>query len=111
MIQFAILWVLPMSTLTVLFVRIRSVTEHLHLPRETEFNRTRHVQAYLLEKLTISPLNINVHIAHHLFPAVPQYNLPALHNLLLKCPPYRDGGAIFDSYFLGGKRVYDDLLT
>jgi fatty acid desaturase len=109
--QFAVLWLLPMSTLTVLFVRIRSVTEHLHLPLENEFNSTRHVQGHPLEKLTIAPLNINIHIAHHLFPSIPQYNLVSVHSLLLKCPAYRDSGTIFDSYFLDGKRAYRDLVT
>lgn len=110
-IQFLLLWLLPMSTLTVLWVRIRSVAEHLSLPGENEFNRSRHVQGHLLERLTIAPLNINVHIAHHLFPAVPQYNLPALHALLMQCPGYGQSEAIFDSYLLSGKRAYTGLLS
>jgi fatty acid desaturase len=108
---FLLLWVLPLSTLLVLFSRVRSVAEHLNLPETTEFERSRHVRATLLERFTIAPLNVHVHLAHHLFPAVPQYNLPRLHELLLHYPPYARGGAQYDSYLFGGRRVFREMWT
>jgi fatty acid desaturase len=110
-INFLLLWMLPMSTLAALFVRIRSVVEHLNLPGQNEFNRTRHVDASLLEKLTVAPLNINIHIAHHLYPSVPQYNLPRMHQLLLQYPAYRQEGRIYDTYFSFGKRAYSEMIN
>lgn len=105
-----LLWALPLSTLVVLYGRIRSVAEHLNLAETTEFDRTRHVTGNLVERLTVAPLNINVHLAHHLFPTVPQYNLPRLHEILMTYPPYAEGGAHYDSYLLGGKRVYGEMF-
>lgn len=110
-INFLLLWMLPMSTLAALFVRVRSVVEHLNLPGQNEFDRTRHVDASLLERLTIAPLNINIHIAHHIYPSVPQYNLPRMHQLLLQYPVYRQEGRIYDTYFSFGKRAYSEMIN
>jgi fatty acid desaturase len=110
-VPFLLLWALPLSTLVVLFARVRSVAEHLSLAETTEFERSRHVRGTLLERWTIAPLNVNIHLAHHLFPAVPQYNLPRLHRLLLAYPPYARGGAQYDSYLSGGRRVFRDMWT
>ncbi|MFL5815712.1 MAG: fatty acid desaturase family protein [Bdellovibrionia bacterium] len=109
-INFLLLWMLPMSTLAALFVRIRSVVEHLNLPGQNEFNRSRHVDASLLERLTVAPLNINIHIAHHLYPSVPQYNLPRMHQLLLQYPVYRQEARMYDTYFSFGKRAYSEMI-
>ncbi len=68
---FLFLWVLPLLTITGALMRIRGVAEHLLLEGEHELNSTRHVEGTLLERLSIAPLNINYHIAHHLFPTVP----------------------------------------
>lgn len=110
-LDFFLLWMLPMSTLTVVYVRARSAVEHINLPGENEYNRSRHVDANLIEKLTIAPLNINIHIAHHLFPSVPQYNLPELHKLLMQFPKYKENGRIYDSYFGLGKRAFDEMIV
>jgi fatty acid desaturase len=110
-VDLLLLWMLPMSTLTVIYVRARSSVEHINLPCTHEFNSTRHVDANLLEKLTIAPLNINIHIAHHLFPGVPQYNLPAFHQLLLHYPKYKQESRIYDSYFGSGKRAFDEMFV
>jgi len=108
--EFLILWFLPMSTLTVALTRARSSAEHIGLSGENEFNRTRHIDASFFEKLTIAPLNINMHMAHHLFPSVPQYNLPQLHQLLLQYPPYKEQGRIYDSYMGFGQRAYREMI-
>ena len=108
--DFALLWLVPMSTISVLYVRVRSIAEHLHLPGENEFNRTRHVDGNWFERLTVAPMNINMHIAHHLFPSVPQYHLPRLHRLLLKFPDYAHA-RIYDSYFGFGRRALEELIS
>ncbi len=107
---FFVLWMLPLLTWMVAFVRARTIAEHLALPGQTEFNRSRHINASFLEKLFIAPLNIHIHTAHHLFPSVPQYNLPRLHQLLLQYPPYQQQGKIFESYFGKSPRAYDELI-
>jgi fatty acid desaturase len=49
--------------------------------------------------------NINYHLEHHLFPAVPWYNLPKLHRLLE--PEYRRAGA--SSYRSYSAFFYDSI--
>ena len=67
-----------------------AVAEHLALPNKHDLNATRHVDGTLLERLSISPLNINYHIDHHLFPSVPYYHLPQLHKRLMEERVYRE---------------------
>ena len=107
---FVLLWVVPLFTILNAFVRFRSVAEHLALQGEDELNKTRHVDATWIERLTISPLNINIHIAHHMFPSVPQYNLPELHRLLMTQPSYRDRAKIYGSYLNRKSGVIADLI-
>lgn len=108
-LEFFLLWILPLLTVMITLVRARTAVEHLNLPGTDEFNRTRHIQASWIEKLTVSPLNINMHLAHHLFPSVPQYNLPRLHQLLLRHPGYRQG-CLYDSYLTHGKAAFADMI-
>jgi fatty acid desaturase len=97
-IPFLILWSLPLLTLLGALMRMRTVAEHLMLEGTHELNSTRHVDATLLERLSIAPLNSNYHIAHHLFPSVPQYNLPRLHALLMQNETFRRHAASVKTY-------------
>ena len=72
-----------------LFNRFRWISEHPYDGSADVGYRTCHVQGSLLERIFIAPLNVNYHIAHHLFPAVPLYNFPKLHQRLLQHPVYQ----------------------
>ena len=98
-----LLWLLPSLTLTMALVRLRTIGEHLAIPNRNELDASRHTDGTLLEHLTVSPFNINFHLDHHLFPAGPYYNLPALHRLLLADPDYRQHAILNRSYFGRGK--------
>src|SRR5262249_33443879 len=87
--HFLFFWIVPLISVFGAFVRLRSIAEHLVCESEHELNKTRHVQPTCLESLTIAPLNVNCHIAHHLFPSVPFYNLLKLHLKLMEDPVYR----------------------
>jgi fatty acid desaturase len=89
-LSFALLWLLPLMTLTPAMVRLRTIAEHLLLPNRDEIDASRHTVGTWLERWTIAPHHINVHLAHHLFPLVPYYRLPALHALLMKDPRYAE---------------------
>ena len=107
---FILLWMVPQLTVLNAFIRLRSVAEHLALENEHELNQTRHIDGTLLERLTICPLNTNIHIAHHMFPSVPQYNLPKLHKLLMQDDSYRTQGKIFSSYLNPKTGVLSELI-
>jgi fatty acid desaturase len=97
-IPFFLLWVLPALTFLGALMRIRGVAEHLVLEATHELNSTRHVDATWLERLSISPLNINYHLAHHMFPSVPQYHLPELHRILSGDRTFREHATCVKKY-------------
>jgi fatty acid desaturase len=109
--EFALLWLLPLMTLVPAMVRLRTVAEHLLLPDRDEIEASRHTDGTLLERWSIAPYNINVHIAHHLFPAVPYYHLPALHAELMKDPRYAERAVINRGYLgVGPGRLLGQIV-
>jgi fatty acid desaturase len=110
---FIFLWVLPLLTVTALLVRIRGVAEHLGMPglgSSSGIDATRHVDASLLERLTVCPLSINYHIDHHIFPSIPYYNLKKFHQRLLANDHYRQHGQFYQGY-LSKKGVLGEVLA
>ena len=107
-LAFGALWVLPTATVLPLLLRIRGVAEHEGVPGGDEVRETRHVAAGPLEAFFLSPFHINHHTAHHLFPSVPWYNLPALHARLLEEPAYAQRLVSAPSY-TGPGGVFDAL--
>jgi len=107
-LDFALLWLLPLVTLTWWFVHWRTVAEHIGM-RDESIAGTRNVEGNWWERLSFAPLNINYHLAHHLFPAVPWYHLPELHNRLLSHPDYSDRVRNRDRYF-GPNSVWEETV-
>ncbi|MFO1228546.1 fatty acid desaturase family protein [Roseateles sp.] len=87
-LNFALLWLLPLMTLTPAMVRLRTIAEHLLIANTDELDASRHTVGTWLERWSIAPHNINIHLGHHLYPAVPYYRLPELHAELMKDPRY-----------------------
>jgi fatty acid desaturase len=96
--MFMLLWVLPALTFYVLFTRLRWISEHPYGSSKEIVFKTRHIEGTNLERFFIAPLNVNYHIAHHLFPTVPLFNLPEAHNRLLQHPSYREEAQRYLSY-------------
>jgi fatty acid desaturase len=76
------LWLLPMMTGLQVLLRIRGIAEHAgYQPGPDQRLNARTVvnpwQAFFL-----APHNVNYHIEHHLYPAIPFFNLPKVHKLL-----------------------------
>jgi fatty acid desaturase len=107
-VAFGVLWVLPTATVLPLLLRIRGVAEHEGVPGGDEVQETRHVDAGRVEAFLLSPFHINFHTAHHLFPSVPWYNLPALHARLMEEPAYASRLVRAPSY-TGPGGVFDEL--
>ena len=79
-VQYLVLWVLPLVTVVQAILRLRAIAEH---GATTDFSspltaaRTNLGPAWL--RWLIFPHNVNYHVEHHLYASVPQYNLPRLH--------------------------------
>jgi fatty acid desaturase len=80
LIQYLVLWVLPLLTVVQAILRLRAIAEH---GATTDFSspltaaRTNIAPAWL--EWLIFPHQVNYHIEHHLYASVPHYNLPRLH--------------------------------
>jgi fatty acid desaturase len=80
LVQYLVLWVLPLVTVVQAILRLRAIAEH---GATTDFSspltaaRTNLGPALL--RWLIFPHNVNYHVEHHLYASVPQYNLPELH--------------------------------
>jgi fatty acid desaturase len=103
-------WLAPISVAVVLS-NIRALAEHMGTTGAGEaMLKTRTVTSNGLVSFLM--LNLNYHLEHHLFPAVPWYNLPKIHQLLT--PLYESRGAVIQqSYtafvFQTLKRIPDPL--
>jgi len=80
---YLVLWVLPLVTLLQPILRFRSICEHGAV---TDFDspltaaRTNLGPAWL--RWLLFPHHVNYHAEHHMYPAIPHYNLPACHRAL-----------------------------
>jgi fatty acid desaturase len=80
LVQYVVLWVLPLVTVVQAILRLRAIAEH---GATTDFSspltaaRTNLGPGWL--RWVLFPHNVNFHIEHHLYASVPQYNLPRLH--------------------------------
>ena len=81
LLEYLVLWILPLVTVVQAILRLRAVAEH---GATTDFSspltaaRTNLCPAWLA--WLIFPHHVNYHIEHHLYASVPHYNLPALHD-------------------------------
>ena len=88
--QYAAFWLVPMLTVLQPILRLRAICEH---GATTDFsspltaarsNRTRGGVINVLGRALLFPHHVNYHLEHHLYPAVPHYRLPRLHQLLVE---------------------------
>lgn len=80
LVQYLVLWILPLVTVVQAILRLRAIAEH---GATTDFSspltaaRTNLGPAWL--QWLVFPHHVNYHIEHHLYASVPHYHLPELH--------------------------------
>ena len=80
-LEYLVLWILPFCTVLQALLRFRAICEHGAVRDEKSpllAARTNLGPSWLLWFLF--PHQVNYHIEHHLYPAIPHYNLPACHS-------------------------------
>ncbi|MEM9820190.1 MAG: fatty acid desaturase family protein [Bacteroidota bacterium] len=99
---FLLFWVVPYLSTFFMFQYIRSVAEHFgDLAYDHLLTSTRSVKATWMEAFFIAPHNVGYHLEHHLYPGVPFYHLPQLHQLLMSDNNYQDKAHITHGYVSG----------
>lgn len=87
-----LLWIVAYFTTFQFSIRVRSMAEHSMLPDPLDpLRNTRTTYANWLERLLFAPYHVNYHLEHHMLMAVPPYNLPQMHRLLLDRGFYEKG--------------------
>lgn len=81
------LWfhVLPIMTLYPLQFRIRAIAEHGLIEKFDQFEQfwmARTIHLTWIERFIMGPLEQHRHFEHHVFPFIPNRNLPSAHRLL-----------------------------
>jgi len=82
-VEYLVLWVLPAVTVLQAILRLRAVCEHgavTDLASPLTAARTNHAPWWA--RWLLFPHHVNYHVEHHLYPAIPHYNLPACHREL-----------------------------
>ena len=95
-----IYWIVPLFTYFMWIVYVRGVAEHFGGIEDHDdlLGKTRHIEANFFERLFITPNYIHVHIAHHLYPSVPFYNLRELQRRLMENPDYAKRAHVTKGY-------------
>jgi len=78
--MYVLLWIVPAITVLQAILRVRAICEHgapSGYDSAMQAARTTIVGPVL--RFALFPHHVNYHIEHHLYPAVPQYNLARLH--------------------------------
>lgn len=75
---FPLLWLVPVYVFMYLPNLIRSFVEHSHPEDDDKADEHRLITFVSSppERMIFSPMNMNYHIPHHLWPSIPYYNLP-----------------------------------
>jgi fatty acid desaturase len=80
LLKYVALWVLPALTVLQAILRLRAIFEHgAPAGYDSPLRAARTNLAGPLMRLALFPHHVNYHVEHHLFPAVPHYNLARLH--------------------------------
>ncbi|WP_166509473.1 fatty acid desaturase family protein [Blastococcus sp. TF02-8] len=86
-----LLWLVPYCTTYQVFRYWSDIADHAGLETDDAWQATRSWDASWLTKALLSPHNANLHLPHHLFPALPHYRAKAADRLLSQVPQYRAG--------------------
>lgn len=80
----ALMWLLPMATWLPLVSRVRNIAEHALIAQNEAdpLRQARTTHAGFVERALVAPYWVNHHCEHHMFTAIPCWNLPKAHRLL-----------------------------
>jgi fatty acid desaturase len=97
-LYYLVLWVVPIFTSFALFMILRQWVQHGNADRGWVTN-TRTFFVGRAINFAVFPMGQDYHLPHHMFATIPHYRLKELHELLMRCPEYREQGVVVKGYF------------
>ncbi|MCT4640700.1 MAG: fatty acid desaturase family protein [Bacteriovoracaceae bacterium] len=97
--NYILFWVIPMLSFLKVILRVRSIADHFNTGNTSHLDRTRSIEAPLLERILIAPCNIGIHNEHHIYANVPYYNLLRLRRYMMKNLTYKNSHICSRSYY------------
>ncbi|QNB17484.1 fatty acid desaturase [Paraburkholderia tropica] len=98
---FLALWLGARITVFHAITTFREMTDHYGLKPGGIFSSTREIPDNGVSSTLIHPHHNGYHLTHHLFPAVPYHQLPALHAQLMSLPVFNEHAIVCPSYLVG----------
>lgn len=112
LVPYLLLWLLPALTVQMAIFRVRALAEHPYGPGSEEpATATREVIPTLLERFVIAPFGISYHVVHHRYPAIPHYNLAAMHRELAEAGELVPGATLFRGYLHPRRGILRTLVA
>ena len=84
-LEYLVLWILPLATVVPTLLRLRALCEHgavLNFSSALTAARTNYPSKWF--QWLLFPHHVNYHLEHHVYPAIPHYNLPACHQQMMQ---------------------------
>lgn len=78
------LWVLPAVTVLQVLLRVRGIAEHAGYSQNPDQTQNARTVINPIQTFIFAPHNVNYHIEHHIYPSIPYFNLPRVHELMSK---------------------------
>ncbi len=97
-LYYALIWLVPLFTSFSFCMLLRQIVQHGNAGGE-RFTNTRIFLVSRVIRFAVFPLGMDYHLPHHLFPMVPHYRLPQLHQLLQETEDYRQQATTVEGYF------------
>lgn len=99
-LDYLLYWIVPMMTWLQLILRLRSIAEHFGIEHDDrEYTGARTTYPNLFDRVFIASKNVWYHLDHHLYPSVPFFNLPQLHQELNKLPAFKEQAHVTHGYW------------
>ena len=111
-LHYLLYWIVPMMTWLQLILRLRSIAEHFGIEYDDrEYTGARTTYPNLFDRTFLVSKNVWFHLDHHLYPSVPFFNLPQLHEELNKIPAFKEQAHITHGYLGVLKECSSNLKT
>jgi fatty acid desaturase len=103
---FLLVWFVAKATVFHLITTFREISDHVGLVPGTLIGFTRNHAMKGLAGLFWHPHYNGAHLAHHIDPGIPYYNIKRANELFMACEEYRNGHHC-DGYFFGDHPAVD----